>query len=149
MSNDSGTRKRSIGEWAAAGEPARLLAMSRHYRLLEQRLRQRAPPELADHLQVARIRDRQLVLLADDPAWHTRLRVQSERLRQIANELLAEPVDAVVIRTRPPRQTRTRGSSKRTALSEHARDCLANTAATVSDPELSGILRRMAAKRKP
>jgi len=141
--------RRSIGEWAAAGEPAQLLAASRRYQWLERRLRERLPPELADHCQVARIRARQLVLLADDPAWHTRLRLQAEQVREIANDLLTEPVDAVVIRTRPPGPGRGgQGQRKRCKLSEHARHCLENTAETVSDPELSSILRRLATKHQ-
>ena len=145
MGNKPNTDQRSIGEWAATGEPARLLKTSRGYQALQQRLRQRLPPELGDHFQVARIRNRQLVLLADDPAWHTRLRMQAERLRRGANELLAEPVDAVVIRTRPPgRRPGQQGKRKRRELSEHARRCLKGTANAVSDPELSATLRRLA-----
>ena len=147
MSHKRADDTRSIGEWAAEGDPSRLLAASRRYRQLEQRLRQRLPPELADHFQVARIRDRQLVLLADNPAWHTRLRMQAERLREIADELLDEPLDAVVVRTRPagsrPGARSTRG---RTGLSQHARHCLQGTAASVSDPELSATLQRIVKK---
>ena len=52
----------------------------------DQRLRTQLPMPLANHCQLANIRDNQLIFLVDSPLWHSKLRLQHDVLLQSARQ---------------------------------------------------------------
>lgn len=69
---------------------------------LARRLQGLLPPELAEHITGANVRDRRLVILVDGPAWAARLRFEAPGLRRRLEAQQGLDVDGVIVRVGRP-----------------------------------------------
>lgn len=67
-----------------------------------QAVRAALPEDLREHVWGAAIRDRTLTVLVASAAWATRVRYHAPDLREDVGRRLAEAVDRVQVRVRPP-----------------------------------------------
>ncbi|MEZ5465978.1 MAG: DciA family protein [Lysobacteraceae bacterium] len=126
---------------------------------LDRQLRQSLPGNLASRCRLANVDTDRLVFLVDSPIWKTRLRLHTDDLLAAAATLglKVRELTIKVSTTRfadgavEPRTTAhpPRVSSPDTPLSQAARRHLDEAATAVGDPELRGILRRLASLPDP
>jgi len=113
-------------------------------------LRRALPADLAAHLSAAHLRDATLIVVADGPAWATRLRFLEPELKAALDARTRRVVRRVAVQVGPP--TATLRSAPATPppsrpLSAAAREALEAGAAKVADPKLAAALRRLARRR--
>lgn len=104
---------------------------------------------LRTHLRVANVRDDQLVLIADSPAWATRARLALPRILETVID--AHPgahLNGVKIITRPaPRARETSGAARPNPISAKTRKLLSDVADGIDNPKLRQTLRHLARPR--
>lgn len=111
-------------------------------------LRRALPADLAAHLVGAQQRDAELLIVADGPAWATRLRFLEPELKAALDARTRRVVRRVVVRVGPPpAPPRPAAPPPSRPLSPAARAALEAGAAQVSDPRLAAALRRLARRR--
>ena len=94
----------------------RALWLSQH----DQRLRAQLTMPLANHCQLANIRDDQLIFLVDSPLWHSKLRLQHDALLLSARQLgLAVSRLTIKTATRPLMHGSVNSANKR-SCTQHA-----------------------------
>ena len=98
------------------------------------------PRDLAAHCVAATLEGTELTLLADSPAWATRLRYLGGDLRRRLRGRWR--VEAVTVQVAPPRQPPA-ASGRRVVLSATAADAIAEAAAGIADPALRQALLRL------
>ena len=127
-----------------------LAAAARRAGKLEQALRRALPADLRPHLRGAHLRDATLVVLADGPAWATRLRFLEPELKAALDPRTRRDVKRVAVRVHLPEPAaRPRAAKAVRELSAAARAELDAASARVSDPQLAAALARLARRRKP
>jgi hypothetical protein len=138
----SNSKEYTAAEIIAAGSP-HLQALAQHARRLQRlsvRLREVLDAPLAEHVQVANLSDRCLVLQTDSPAWATRLRYRSaDVLRHLGADLGEHPPASVRVIVRPPETLGPPRTGKHSTLHRAP-----ETAASDRDADgLAGALRRL------
>ena len=117
---------------------------------LEQTLRRALPADLKPHLRGAHLRDATLVILADGPAWATRLRFLEPELKAALDARTRRDIRRVAVRVQlPDPAARPRTKPEPRALSAAASAALDASSARVKDPALAAALTRLARRRKP
>lgn len=113
--------------------------------ILNQKLMQHLPRELADHCAVARCDGEALVLVTDTPARAARLRYTSRNiLEAMRGEVKNAPARVVV--SIAPVQAPARLAPVKRSLSAEASAQLRSLADTVDDSRLAASLRRLASR---
>jgi len=120
-----------------------VLARLQNNRRLAEALQDALPPALSGQVRFATLRQRTLVFLADTPAAASRLRLLQAELLSRARHVAALDVDAVSVRVVPREVLEPFEPARGKPLSDVARRHLANAAATMRDPELRDLLKRM------
>jgi hypothetical protein len=116
---------------------------------LEQALKRALPADLKPHLRGAHLRDATLVVLADGPAWATRLRFLEPELKAALDPRTRRDVRRVAVRVHlPDPAARPRPKPAPRALSAAASAALDASSARVKDPALAAALSRLARRRK-
>jgi hypothetical protein len=111
-------------------------------------LRRALPADLAVHLSAAHLRDATLIVVADGPAWATRLRFLEPELKAALDARTRRVVRRVAVRVGPPVPApRAPAPAASRPLSAAARAALESGAAGVTDPKLAAALRRLARRR--
>jgi hypothetical protein len=111
-------------------------------------LRRALPADLAAHLGAAHLRDATLIVVADGPAWATRLRFLEPELKAALDARTRRVVRRIAVRVGPPAPPpRPAAPPPPRRLSAAARAALEAGAAEVSDPALAAALRRLARRR--
>jgi hypothetical protein len=111
-------------------------------------LRRALPADLAAHLGAAHLRDATLIVVADGPAWATRLRFLEPELKAALDARTRRVVRRVAVRVGPPVSApRASAPPASRPLSAAARAALESGAAGVTDPKLAAALRRLARRR--
>lgn len=111
-------------------------------------LRRALPADLAAHLSAAHLRDATLIVVADGPAWATRLRFLEPELKAALDARTRRVVRRVTVRVGPPPAApRAPGPKPSRPLSAAARAALEAGAEQVTDPRLAAALRRLARRR--
>jgi hypothetical protein len=132
---------------ALLGEPgshlARLVSRAGRLAALDRDLRARLPRPLADHCQVANLRENSIILHADSPVWAARLRYQRAMLLEALAALGLPQVREVAIRVRPaaPAAEQAPQPPSRPAAAPPA-----EREAGVRDPRLAAALRRLGSR---
>lgn len=126
--------------------PAHILQRVMTLRLLDEALRDCLPAECHGHCRAGGLSGGTLRLVADSPAWRTRLRFHSSRIISHISQLGNLPVKRVEIRVsramEPPRRT-THPGPPRSMPADSAR-AFGALAADTPDPELRQVLERLA-----
>lgn len=131
--------------------PAHILQRVTTLRLLDDALRECIPRQCHGHYRAAGLSGGTLLLLADSPAWRTRLRFHSTQIINHVTELGKFPVTRVKIRVSsaleaPPRNAG--GGQPRTIPAASAR-AFGSLARETEDDALRGALERLARHGRP
>lgn len=133
---------------AQLGPVAEFAARARELDLLSQRIVPVLPAPLRDHVRWANLRNDQLLLLVDAPAWATRARMEQ---RQILSQLRRLGLAAATLATRvmpsagpAPADAAT---TRPTATNPARR--LRSMAAMLTDPELKAFCLELASSKEP
>lgn len=104
-----------------------------------------ASAKLAPHCFAAGIRDRQLIIVVDSPAWATRLHFeQNAIIQRVRQQPELGTLTGIQIKVRP-KDTRPVNVVRRTApLSSETTAEIKACADKIDDPKLAGALRRLA-----
>lgn len=134
---------------ADGGETLRgLLAQAERLQRASQVLRAHLGAPLAQHCQVANIKDGVAVLHVDSPAWAAKLRFQVADLLEQFNKVQSfGTVRAIRIKVSPLSEARPPVMAERLILSEHAAAMLKSAADTATHPELKEVLLRLAQRQ--
>ena len=127
---------------------AEFAARARELDLLSQRIVPALPAPLRDHVRWANLRNDQLLLLVDAPAWATRARMEQ---RQILSQVRRLGLAAATLATRvmprsgpdPSDNTTTRPAAQDPAQR------LRSMAAMLTDPELKAFCLELASSKEP
>jgi hypothetical protein len=116
---------------------------------LQQVLEAQLEPAAREHCQVAAWREGQLLLIASDGQWATRLRYQERRLlRQLGVMAEFAGLQRIRIKVRP-RETAPPGNQHQPSLSTDAARTIQASAEETSDPRLRAALERLASHARP
>ncbi len=116
-------------------------------RELTQQLHRSLPADMRPHCEVANLRGNTLVLIADSPAWASRLRYLSKGiLRQVASNH-KRPPQRLQVRIAPIQPTAPRSQPAR-RLSPESASALKQLAESTDDPLLAASLRKLASRTR-
>ncbi|MDP6184684.1 MAG: DUF721 domain-containing protein [Gammaproteobacteria bacterium] len=127
-----------------------LFRQAAEHRDLDLRIKRLLDEPVQSHIRVAVVRDGNLVLVADSPAWAAKLRYQIPDLRRRMHENTAFPeIEAIrvkVAKSDTPRQPDVR--PPQSPLSRGAAEGVKRQAESVKDPVLREALLRLTELRK-
>jgi len=106
------------------------------------------PVDCHNHMQVADIRDNQLVILTDSPVWQTRLRMYSQTILEALHQHAGIKLNRVTLRLTPEKRVTKEAPPIFRTLSESNAKLIAQTANSVSDPDLQAALLRLSQKTR-
>ena len=106
------------------------------------------PLDCHSHMEIADIRDNQLIILTDSPVWQTRLRMYSQTMLEALHQHAGIKLNRVTLRLCPPKRAIKEKTVIHRTLSEQNSQLITQTANCVSDPDLQAALLRLARKTK-
>ena len=114
-------------------------------------VRSSLPAECRDHVAVADIRDKQLILVTDSPVWSSRLRLYHNDILEMLKTHANIHLSQVRIKQSHPRQTARAPVVKNRYLTDNSAKLLKQTADIIDDPDLHQALNNLAEKtaKKP
>ncbi len=115
---------------------------------LKQAILASLPVDCHSHLEVAGIRDNQLVVLTDSPVWQTRLRMYSQSMLEALHQHADIKLSRVKIRLSPPQREIEEPPPPPRILSTQSAQLIEQTAQCISDEALSSALLRLSRKAK-
>lgn len=137
---------RSVMRRLSGTIPSHLHGRVDRLRALEEALADCLPADCCAHVRVADLSAGTLVLIADSPAWRTRLHFYSDRIIRHFNRLNNISVDTLKLRTGhpPPAPRAARHRTGPPAMSAEAGRALRGLAAETDDRRLRDALLRLA-----
>lgn len=134
---------------AKKGDVAELVTHARQLGHLSSIVQAMLEPSLANHCQLAHFDGSRMVLIADTPAWASRLRFSINtllaQLKQYSNKFHAlSQIEVQVKPLLPPIPT---PLTKERKLSADAARCLTESAESIEDPALREALQRLAKQK--
>ncbi len=129
---------------AISGERSALSTISRRARALqrwEAVIAARLPDEFRGHWGLARLDNKQLVLVAESSAWASRLRYMGTQIATLVAEAGGPHAQRVVIKVGTPAPLPKKQAPR--VLSEQARRCILSAAEAQQDPKLRAALFRL------
>ena len=106
------------------------------------------PVDCHPHLEVAGIRENQLVILTDSPVWQTRLRMYSQSMLEALQQHLGIKLTQVKFRLSPVSRQIPEEPPVARHLSASSAEVIQQTANCLEDEALSSALNRLASKAK-
>jgi len=106
------------------------------------------PNDCHDHMEIADIRDNQLIILTDSPVWQTRLRMYSQTILEALHQHAGIKLNRVTLRLTPQKRVIEEKPPVFRTLSEDSAKLIEQTANGVSDPDLQAALLQLSRKRK-
>ncbi len=106
------------------------------------------PMDCRDHMEVADVRNKQLVILTDSPVWQTRLRMHSHSMLEALHQHTNLKLHNVSIRLIPAKRTIKEKPAVFRTLSEENSKLIEQTANCISDPNLQAALLVLSRKTK-
>lgn len=133
-----------ILEQVGISNPAGLPVQARRLVEIERQVRACLPQDLAEHCQVAGIRDGCLHLFADSPAWAARLRFQEPQIIQAWRRHGSGELRKTQVRVLPQAQSPRDPVTRKLTLTAANVQLLEQTARGIADSRLAQALRRLA-----
>ncbi len=102
--------------------------------------------QLADHFEVAKACNGQLLLLVDSPVWATRIRyMQSEIINRLKNYGITKNIYNISIKVRPIEYSRqqTKNNNSPLSISKESAKRMLDEINSIADPELKSALLRI------
>jgi len=132
-------RSRSAGQVARSDDHmADLLRQASGYQHLNRLLAPLLGPEVAAQVRVACLHEGELVILANSPVWANRVRTAAFRILPQLKHRLGNDIHKISVKVEPQKQPPAAAILRR-PLSDAARKCLSQFAASTSDKDLSEI----------
>lgn len=104
------------------------------------------PVNCQAHVQVADIRNFQLILMTDSPAWSSRLRLYSQNMIQILKEHTNIEINQVQIKLSQPQKIVEKPVRAFRYLNKNTAKMIQQTAEAIDDPNLQRALKNLAKK---
>lgn len=104
------------------------------------------PVECQNHVSVADIRDKQLVLVTDSPVWSSRLRLYQNSILEMLESHANLQLSQIRIKQTYPQPIVETPVSRPRYLAENSAILIKQTADSVDDPELREALSKLAKK---
>lgn len=132
-----------------AGELRRLMDHAGQVQRASQVLRTYLDTPLAQHCQVANIKEGSVVIVADSPAWAAKLRFQVAGMLESLNKTQSfGTLRAIRVKVSPLSEILPPAPVEQRTLSEHAAVVLKSAAYATEDAELRAILLRLAQRQR-
>ena len=106
------------------------------------------PLDCHDHLEIADIRDNQLIILTDSPVWQTRLRMYSHTILEALHQHAGVKLNRVTLRLSPKKRVIPEKPPIFRTLSEKNANLIQQTANCINDPDLQAALLNLARRTK-
>ena len=106
------------------------------------------PVDCHEHLEIADIRDNQLIILTDSPVWQTRLRMYSQTILEALHQHAGIKLNRVTLKLTPKKRVIKEKPAKYRTLSEQNAKLIQQTANCISDPDLQAALLNISRKTK-
>ena len=121
-----------------------------HLRQVSQAVKATLPLDCHSHIEVAGIKDNQLIILTDSPVWQTRLRMLSQSMLEALLSHTGIQLSSVKLKLTPPKRSIPEVKPASRILSQASAVVIEQTASSISDPELRKAMQRLSLKaRKP
>ena len=134
---------------AKKGDVAQLVTHARQLGHLSSIVQAMLEPPLANHCQLAHFDGSRMVLIADTPAWASRLRFSINtllaQLKQYSNKFHA--LSQIEVQVKPVLPSMPAPIKKERKLSAEAAHCLTESAEGIEDPALKQALQRLAKQK--
>lgn len=117
---------------------------AKHLEKLTRLIKASLPLNCQDHVQVSDIRDFQLVLITDSPAWSSRLRLYSKNMIQMLEEHTNIKVNRVLVKLSQPKKPAEKIVKKFRHLNKKSALLIQQTAEAIEDPDLKRALNHLA-----
>jgi len=114
---------------------------------LNQAVKISLPLDCHSHMEIADIRDKQLIILTDSPVWQTRLRMYSQTILEALHQHAGIKLNRVTLRLAPKKRIIEDAPPVYRTLSESNSKLIEQTANCISDPSLQAALLRLSKKR--
>ena len=109
-------------------------------------VRSSLPAECQEHVSVADIRDKQLVLVTDSPVWSSRLRTYQNNILEMLKTHANIHLTQVRIKQTQPKHIARAPVIKNRYLTDRSAKLLKQTANSIDDPDLHQALSKLAGK---
>ena len=106
------------------------------------------PLDCHEHMQIADIRNNQLVILTDSPVWQTRLRLYSQTILEALHQHAGIKLNRVVLKLSPKKRIIPEKAPVYRTISEQNSSLIEQTANSVNDPDLQAALLKLSRKTK-
>ncbi|VAW62508.1 hypothetical protein MNBD_GAMMA08-2796 [hydrothermal vent metagenome] len=106
------------------------------------------PVDCHAHMEIADIRNNQLIILTDSPVWQTRLRMFSQTILEALHQHEGIKLNRVTFKLIPEKRVIPEKPPVYRTLTEHNAKLIEQTANCMSDPDLQAALLRLARKTK-
>lgn len=135
---------------AQKGDVAELVTHARQLGHLSSIVQAMLDSSLADHCHLAHFDGARMVIVADSPAWATRLRFSVDtlvsQLQQYSNKF--HRLSKIEVAVRPQLPDLPQGEVVERSISVEAAQYIEESASGVSDPELKQALQRLASRQQ-
>lgn len=106
------------------------------------------PVDCHDHMEVADVRNNQLIILTDSPVWQTRLRMYSQTILEALHQHAGVKLTRVTLKLIPPKRIIKEETPVFRTLSDDNANLIQQTANCISDPGLQAALLHLSRKTK-
>lgn len=145
---DSRSAPRPVARWLDGGHAGSLARRALELRRTAQALWPALGADLAAHCALVRLDRHALVLVADSPAWATRLRLEAPRLLAAAATACPQhPPQRLAVRVSPTLSAAPAAATppqRRPGIGPRAAELLAKLSESTADPALRSIWQRLA-----
>lgn len=136
---------------AQKGDVAELVTHARQLGHLSDIIQAMLEPSLADHCHLAHFDGSRMVIVADSPAWATRLRFSVDtlvsQLQQYSNKF--HRLSKIEVAVRPQLPDLPQVNVVERTISVEAAQYIEESADSVEDPDLKQALQRLASRQRP
>ena len=106
------------------------------------------PLDCHAHMEIADIRNNQLVILTDSPVWQTRLRLYSQTILEALHQHAGIKLNRVVLKLSPKKREIPEKAPVYRTISDQNSSLIKQTANCIDDPDLQAALLNLSRKTK-
>jgi len=125
-----------------------ILKKANQLKHLNQSVKASIPTDCREHMEVAGVRDKQLIILTDSPVWQTRLRLYSQAMLEALHQHAGIKLNQVKFRLKPPTRIIPEEPPEQRILSPQSAEVIEQMANCISDPGLQLALHKLSQKAK-
>ena len=126
-----------------------LLKKALELKRLSEAVKMSLPKDCHEHMEIAGIRDNQLIILTDSPVWQTRLRLFSHTILEALHQHEGIKLNRVKLRLAPKKRVIAEKPTVPRYLNKQSAELITQTANSVADLDLQKALLHLSQKIKP